>query len=219
MTSEDYYGNSTIVKENCLILVSDTITYESGIKEALEEASRLIDLELLPYESTLPVTGSTILSDVANKIASGIIQHKYMPQMMDSPSWIKLGLDLLHIYIDNTYAYGVVFTWNTQDPQSIMSALDKKIITNVEARTLLDALTWDPTLLTQAELDQIEANIALINAQIAHLGIVDTKLSGADTDYENAQRDKTEAETALLSKDLENRNHRGIVFPTDEGED
>ena len=177
------------------LLITDS-TYEDAIEDAIGEACNYVAAAHCPFVSTLPLsTVTSFMVDYTADIAAGIFKRRMMPADMDTGWWAQ-GIEKLRLDIDSTYLYGTTFTWNSNNPEEIMTALDKKVINIKEARTLLQACTTNPT---SENISYVEAQIDLINAQITKLG-KDGLLVDAQELLTDAQELKTDAETSLITK-------------------
>ena len=217
---ETGYCDHDLIKERLLIESTDE-TYDAELDSAAVEASRLIDIYLTPY-TTVPLGGDIpeqILYICAD-FAASIFKRRMMPSevnirgqlspeggnVIEASGWWALALKKLEEYIKSTYHLAdKAFTWSTvQDPDVVLRALDRRVIGIAEARALLKAMTSDTTSKTEAEIDLIEHQIELIDAQIAKMvqdGLLveaqTLKLAGVDTD-------KVEAETSLITAETLN---------------
>jgi len=122
--------NSTIdpVKKRLLIADADT-SYDSDIEDALEEASRYIDMHLAPYASTVDIyntitfsfsslpLASTIVPEIIKEIeadlAAGIFKKKHMPQDMDA-QWLIKGEEKLVKFIEIYFKKGKIVFVNSE---------------------------------------------------------------------------------------------------------
>ena len=87
------------------LLIEDTdATYDSDLDEAVDEASRFIDLRLERYEA-LPPANPITLSDCCADLASGIFKRRHMPQDMDA-GWWGQGTKKLDDYVAMMYKRG-----------------------------------------------------------------------------------------------------------------
>jgi hypothetical protein len=212
------------VKERLLIPTTNT-TYNTDIESASAEASRLIDIYLTPYV-TVPLTSPTAqIGYIAADFATSIFKRRMMPSetkiigqlspegmtVIEASGWWAIALKKLEEYIKNTYhLVDKSFAWTScQDPDVVLRALDRRVLGIAEARALLKAMTFDPTSKTEAEIDLIEKQIELIDAQIAKMAqdglLVEAqtlKLAGVDTDKVSAEIDVLEATLTRMSADL-----------------
>ena len=191
------YVSTSDVMDRLLISDGDE-QYEASIENAIGEACNYVAAAHCPFVSTLPLENVTaFMVNYTADIAAGIFKKRLEPGNMDIGWWAQ-GIEKLRLDIDSTYLYGVEFTWNTNDPEEIMGALDKKVINIKEARTLLEGCTLDPT---SENISYVEAQINLINAQITKLG-KDGLLVDAQELLTDAQKLKVDAETDVLEADL-----------------
>ena len=222
---ETGYCDHDMIKERLLIESTDE-TYDAELDSAAVEASRLIDIYLTPY-TTVPLGGDIpeqILYICAD-FAASIFKRRMMPSevnirgqlspeggnVIEASGWWALALKKLEEYIKSTYHLAdKAFTWSTvQDPDVVLRALDRRVIGIAEARALLKSMTYDTTSLPDVQIDLIEHQIELIDAQIAKMvqdGLlveaITVKLAGVDTDKVSAEIDVLEAELTRMGADL-----------------
>lgn len=195
------YCSIAQIKER-LLISADDVQYDTALTSAAEEASRYVDEAIRPFEEALPLTVvPEVIADVVADISSAIFKRRHMPKDFESGWWLQ-GIKKLEIYIESNYLMSDIdFTWDTQDANQIMSALDKKIINLKEARSLLKALTWQPTSKTDAEIALINKQIELITAQIAKI-VQEGLLVEAQTNKVESDILKITAEISRIDKEI-----------------
>lgn len=105
-TVTQYCENEDIGKR---LLMTDTqiTSDEENLTLAAEEATRLIDLYLSPYEDDLPLqTVPDILADIAADFGASIRKRKYSPTEQKIPNSIPLGSDQVNQEASGWYAIG-----------------------------------------------------------------------------------------------------------------
>jgi hypothetical protein len=203
------YGSINGVKDRRKIVYTDT-EHDVQIEKCLNEASNFIDMNLFQYEATLPITPNEEICAICNDLAVALFNRREMPESVDTGYW-AVGISKLKIYIANHYEFSdKSFSWNTKDPDKILNALDRGAINIQTARALLKALTYDPTLLTVAEISQINKQCDLIDAEIAKMiqdGLLveaeTVKLAGVDSTKVTAETTKINADTLIVPKEGE----------------
>ena len=203
LTTTHPYCTNAEIGSRLIMSAGDLTTFATDLTASANEASRYVDEAVRPFVSVPYSSVPVAIVDITADIAAGIFKRRQMPQDMDAGWWMQ-GIKKLNTFIESNYLFSdKSFTWNTKDPDKILNALDRKAINVFEARTLLKALTYDPTAKTTAEIAYITKQIDMLTAQIAKMiqdGLLveaqTTKLAGADTD-------KTNAETALLASEKE----------------
>ena len=198
----DPYINIQDLKDRLLIETSNTL-YDEALLDAILEACNFVTANHCPYVSTLPLANVTsFMKNYTSDLASAIFQRRKEPEKMDQ-GWWNLGIVKMNLDIQNTYVYGSTLTWNTNSPQDVMSALDKKIINSREARTLLDGMS--PVDRETSEVAYIDKQIEYLDAQIlestartSFIGAQETKLAGVDTANVTADIAMKTAQTSLI---------------------
>jgi len=150
----DEYCDIDIVKDRMLIALNDT-SYDDALNTAVEEASRMIDIFLMPYEDTLPLTGDNItaqLNQIAGDFSASIFKRRMVPtevrirgalqpnpmdivSSMDASGWFGIGIKKLEMYIKGKYTLATEISNTVYNPDIWVRLFDKGMITGLEART------------------------------------------------------------------------------------
>jgi hypothetical protein len=155
MVNYGYLSNGSPVQDRLLINLSDD-SYNIPLGLACVEASRLVDLFLTPYETTLPLTSpDTMIQMVTADFAASIFKRRQYPSEqsmkpalqpdmvndVDGTGWFAVGLKRLQDYIKVKYALAVVIG-NTVYNSDIYDKLYKDgLITLKEARLYMHLAT------------------------------------------------------------------------------
>lgn len=212
------YCDPLLVKDMMLI-ASDDDQYDDAIDAAIEESSRLIDVYLMPFTTTPLANPDDIIQYICANFACSRFKVRMMPtevqiqgqlqpdnlaQVTASGFW-AIGKNMMDEYIKSKYNLAdTSFTWaSCQDPNQVVSALSQKIITVAEARAILKAMTYSPTSLPLAEVAKIEAEIDLLECQLAKCQ-AETDILIAELDRMAADLTKITAENAVLTQQVVN---------------
>ena len=144
-------GNS--IKDRLLIALTDT-SYDDYLQTSAQEASRLIDTFLEPYEQTLPLNNTIPeqIKIICADFATSIFKRRMMPEdvklegalqpdisvnVMIASGWFAQGIKKLEEYIKNHYAIKGISVTSINNPLIYLNLLKSGSITLKEARTFI----------------------------------------------------------------------------------
>lgn len=212
------YCTSDLI-DDMMLIKSDDDQYDPAIAVAIEEASRTIDNYLTPYTTVPLANPDDVIQYICANFACSRFKVREMPDEVQIQGQLQadnlsqvtargfwaIGKNMMDEYIKSKFDLAdKSFTWaSCKDPNQIISALSQHAITVAEARAILKAMTYDPTALPTAQVEEIEERIDLMEAQIRHYD-AETAVLTAELTRMAADLTKITAENALLTQQVVN---------------
>ena len=152
------YCDITLLKDRLLIGVNDT-QYDDALNNAVNEASRLVDLFLKPYTNVPLNDADEQIEAITADFGASIFKRRMLPDevrmrgtdilqpdlgAVDATGWFALALRKIEQYIKNYYVLTQAFAENgstVHNPRLYLQMLKEGIITGKEARQMMDTAT------------------------------------------------------------------------------
>ena len=153
---DNAYCSNAAVKERILILEADN-SYDAALDSAILEASRLVDIFLMPYVTT-PLTGNDVTTQIAAITAdfgASIFKRRMMPTEMqirgpmeptqlnevNASGWFAIAIRKIEMYIRSKYVLATTIGNTAHNPDIYVTLLEKGVITGKEARAFINNAT------------------------------------------------------------------------------
>ena len=152
------YCDITLLKDRLLIAVNDT-QYDDALNNAVNEASRLVDLFLKPYTNVPLNDADEQIEAITADFGASIFKRRMLPDevrmrgtdilqpdlgAVDATGWFALALRKIEQYIKNYYVLTQAFAENgnvVHNPRIYLQLLKEGIITGKEAREMMNKAT------------------------------------------------------------------------------